>query len=114
MNENTNNNIEEENSTETTENINTNTDTLVEGEQSTTGESSLNEGIVLAYDYYDTYYNNVLNKLDTIITNEQTINTNLENIKTQNDTLILGCNTFIFVLILVFIYNFIRNMIIVK
>lgn len=114
MNENTNNNIEEENPTETTENINTNTDILVEGEQSTIGESSLNEGITLAYDYYDTYYNNVLNKLDTIITNEQTINTNLENIKTQNNTLILGFNTLIFVLIFVFIYNFIRNMIIVK
>lgn len=114
MNENTNNSIEEEKPTETTENINTNTDTLVEGEQSTTEESSSNEGIVLAYDYYDTYYNNVLNKLDNIITNEETTNRNLGDIKTQNNTLILGCNTLIFVLILVFIYNFIRNMIIVK
>lgn len=114
MDENTINSVEENTTDTTTENIDTSSDTLVEDKSSTTNPLLLDDNIALAYDYYDSYYNNILNKLDTIITEEETINTNLEDIKSQNDTLIFGSNIVIFVLVLSFIYTYLRNMIIVK
>ena len=44
-------------------------------------ESLANDKIALAYDYYDRYYENVLNKLDTIVVNEDT------SIKNQEQTI---------------------------
>lgn len=61
--------------------------------------------------YYDSYYQDVLNKFDTVITNENTISKNQEKIIEQNKTIIDSFDTLIYLVCIVFIYIYLRNMI---
>lgn len=73
-------------------------------------ESLANDKIALAYDYYDRYYENVLNKLDTIVVNEDTSIKNQEQIISKLDTVTLTFNTILFVILLWFLIDVIRHM----
>ncbi len=73
-------------------------------------ESLANDSIALAYDYYDRYYENVLNKLDTIVVNEDTSIKNQEQIISKLDTATLTFNTILFVILLWFLIDIIRHM----
>lgn len=63
---------------------------------------------------YDGYYYEVLNKMDTIIKNEEIICKNEEKIIEQNSEIISSFNFVIFLLVIVFVYTYLRNMIILK
>ena len=73
-------------------------------------ESLANDKIALAYDYYDRYYENVFNKLDTIVVNEDTSIKNQEQIISKLDTVTLTFNTILFVILLWFLIDVIRHM----
>lgn len=73
-------------------------------------ESLANDSIALAYDYYDRYYENVLNKLDTIVVNEDTSIKNQEQTISKLDTVTLTFNTILFVILLWFLIDVIRHM----
>lgn len=73
-------------------------------------ESLANDNIALAYDYYDRYYENVLNKLDTIVVNEDTSIKNQEQTISKLDTVTLTFNTILFVILLWFLIDVIRHM----
>ena len=73
-------------------------------------ESLANDSIALAYDYYDRYYENVLNKLDIIVVNEDTSIKNQEQIISKLDTVTLTFNTILFVILLWFLIDVIRHM----
>ena len=65
-------------------------------------------------DYYDRYYEKMLENSNTIIVQHQSILNNQDNIIEQNNTLVnLGYCT-IFIISIFLLYNFLRNMIIVK
>ena len=73
-------------------------------------ESLANDSIALAYDYYDRYYENVLNKLDTIVVSEDTSIKNQEQIISKLDTVTLTFNTILFAILLWFLIDIIRHM----
>lgn len=73
-------------------------------------ESLANDKIALAYDYYDRYYENVLNKLDTIVVNEDTSIKNQEQIISKLDTINLTFNTLLFTVLLWLLVDVIRHM----
>ena len=73
-------------------------------------ESLANDSIALAYDYYDRYYENVLNKLDTIVVNEDTSIKNQEQIISKLDTINLTFNTLLFTVLLWLLVDVIRHM----
>lgn len=73
-------------------------------------ESLANDGIALSYDYYDRYYESVLNKLDTIIVDDDTSIKNQEQIISKLDTVTLTFNTILFVILLWFLIDVIRHM----
>lgn len=64
---------------------------------------------IASYDYYDRYYESVLNKLTAINENQQTIIYNQEqiqlSIKTVSDDVYAGC----FILVLLFVYMFLKS-----
>lgn len=69
---------------------------------------------VRAYDYYDIYYNKMLDNTNSIINKQETIITNQENQINKLKELNEYSYVLIFVVCLIFIYNVLRNMIIVK
>ncbi len=69
---------------------------------------------VRAYDYYDIYYNKMLDNTNSIINKQETIITNQENQIKELKELNKYSYVLIFVVCLIFIYNVLRNMIIVK
>lgn len=72
------------------------------------------DSLAVTLDYYDRYYQDVLDNTNTIIVQQQSILDNQDNMIEQNDTLItLGYCT-IFIISIVLIYNVLRNMIITK
>lgn len=73
-------------------------------------ESFANDSIALAYDYYDRYYENVLNKLDTIVVNEDTLIKNQEQIISKLDIINLTFNTLLFTVLLWLLVDVIRHM----
>ena len=73
-------------------------------------ESLANDSIALAYDYYDRYYENVLNKLDTIVVNEDTSIKNQEQIISKLDTINLTFNTLLFTVLLWLLVDVILQM----
>lgn len=103
-----NNNIVSENSItdlETDSSINTET---------TTSDTLANDNIAIALDYYDRYYEQVLDNLEVVTLNQDTIIDNQETLIAQNDEFKILSYTLIFIICIIFIYNFLRNMIIVK
>lgn len=83
-------------------------------EENTTTENLANDSLALALDYQDRYYENVLKDTNTIIAQQQTIITNQEDMKEQNTHMTNGFDTIIIIISIIFIYNYIRNMITVK
>ena len=72
------------------------------------------DSLAVPLDYYDRYYQDVLDNTNTIIVQHQSILDNQDNMIEQNDTLItLGCST-ILIISIIFIYSLLRNMIIVE
>lgn len=69
-----------------------------------------NDAIALAYDYYDHYYEKILDNFDTIMLNDTIIIENQEKIIEQNQNFNLLFSSILFLLTLVFVYTFIRNM----
>lgn len=69
---------------------------------------------VRAYDYYDIYYNKMLDNTNTIIDKQATIITNQENQINELKEINKFSFALVFVVCLIFIYNLLRNMIIVK
>lgn len=63
---------------------------------------------------YDAYHDNVIFFMEKITTNQNTIIENQEKVIEQNDKVIVGIHVIIFFIGLFFIYNLLRNMIIVK
>lgn len=111
MNENTvdnNNVVPEENNTT----LDTNTINPEETQQSNDLLSS--DNIAMQLDYYDRYYEDVLNHLENIETYQETIIDNQEIMITKFNTFDTYFGVVIFFIALIFIYNFIRNMITVK
>ncbi len=69
---------------------------------------------VRAYDYYDIYYNKMLDNTNTIIDKQAVIITNQENQINELKELNRYSYALVFAVLLIFIYNVLRNMIIVK
>lgn len=110
MNENNinNNNIVSENSTTDLE-----TDLSI-NDDTTTSDILADDNIAMALDYYDRYYEQVLDNLEVVTLNQDTIIDNQETLIAQNDEFKTLSYTLIFIICIIFIYNFLRNMIIVK
>lgn len=76
-------------------------------------QTESNDGIS-TYDFYDNYYNQVLQNLDSIEENQQTIIYNQEQIQldfnNKIDRLQQGTDMLVFLLGVFFIYTLIRNM----
>lgn len=103
---------------EITENItntlNTNTEANTSGENTTSEERNkalANDEIALAYDYYDQYYQQVLNNMDAMLINQSTTLENQEKILEDNKQFNLLIGTILFFLGIYFMYNLFRNMI---
>lgn len=73
-----------------------------------------NDSLAMAYDYYDRYYEQVLENMKTITDNQSTIIVQQENIIEQQKHVVSFCDCFILLFSIFFIYNYIRNMIILK
>lgn len=72
------------------------------------------DNLAVTLDYYDRYYEDVLNHLENIETYQETLIDNQEIMITKFDTFDTYFGVVIFFIALIFIYNFIRNMITVK
>ena len=72
------------------------------------------DNLAVTLDYYDRYYEDVLNHLENIETYQETLIDNQETMITKFDTFDTYFGVVIFFIALIFIYNFIRNMITVK
>ena len=103
-----NNNIVSENSTTDLE-----TDLSI-NDDTTTSDTLADDNIAMALDYYDRYYEQVLDNLEVVTLNQDTIIDNQETLIAQNDEFKILSYTLIFIICIIFIYNFLRNMIIVK
>lgn len=80
----------------------------------TTDELLASDDIALALDYNDRYYENVLSYLENIELHQETIIDNQEDIITKCVIFDKFFSVLIFLIVFIFIYNYIRNMITVK
>lgn len=98
--------------------------TVTGNEENTITENSTNENIVsndlavdslaVTLDYYDRYYEQMLNKSDNIIAHQETIINNQYEEIDQNNNIIAGLHVLVFLTAIFVIYQLLRNMIIVK
>ena len=72
------------------------------------------DNLAVTLDYYDRYYDDVLNHLENIETYTETIIDNQETMITKFNIFDTFLSVIIFFIALTFVYNFIRNMITVK
>lgn len=77
-------------------------------------EELANDALAMAYDYYDRYYEQVLENMKTITDNQSTIIVQQEDVINQQKDLITFSSCTLFVIALILIYNLLRNMIILK
>ena len=77
-------------------------------------EALANDTIAMAYDYYDKYYEEVTKSLSEISSREITIVSNQEQLIHKIDSLNTTCSCITFIITIIFVYNLVRNMIIVK
>ena len=89
----------------------------IENSENTTNEISEDlsiDSLAVTLDYYDRYYEQVLNNTNTIIMQQEAVLDNQNEFIEQNNTLIRLGYCFIFIISIILIYNLLRNMIIVK
>lgn len=94
---------------------NTTVDTnIVNSEEIETDNLLTSDDIAMQLDYYDRYYEDVLNHLEDLETYQETIIDNQETMITKFNTFDIFLSTIIFLITFIFVYNFLRNMIITK
>lgn len=96
----------EENTVETTQIPNEETQI-----EETTNDLTSVDALAAAYDYYDRYYEKVLENMKTINDNQSTIIVQQEDIINEQKELIKISSTTLFVIAIILIYTLLRNMI---
>lgn len=91
-----------------------NNNNIVSEEQDSTTNLLTEDSISVTLDYYDRYYDDVLSHLDNLETYQETIIDNQEIIITRCNDFGTFLGLIIIFIAFIFIYNFLRNMIIVK
>ena len=89
--------------------LDTNNSITTDNINETDTSSLADDPIAIAFDYTDRYYENVLSSLNTITTNQDTILENQSTLIEQNNNLNTLTSCILFVLAIVFIYDFVKK-----
>lgn len=79
--------------------------------EETTNDLTSVDALAAAYDYYDRYYEKVLENMKTINDNQSTIIVQQEDIIEQQKHVVSFCDCFMLLFSIFFIYTYLRNMI---